>query len=155
MKEDSTILRIKSCMLIEWVCSNIYHLLAMNYPEEGEIWTRFAVDEETHAEIIAKGMEFGEPEHFAGFSVPKDLGVISTAVDYANEIKGMLVVSKIPMKEALEMMKRLLELKNEGYINDLIGKEKEKRIKKVFERLFEMDRSKLDIVETMITKYGS
>lgn len=112
-----------------------------------------AMDEEAHAEFIAKGMNFGDPENFADFRVAPELKHIRQTVEYANEFKKMLAKDRVSVKEAFEMVVRLLQMKNECYLNDLLGREKEERVKKVFQRLSEIDRSGLQLVETVMSRY--
>jgi hypothetical protein len=153
MEKDDSIDRIKSCMVMESACAAVFHLLALNFPRESELWNQIAMDEEAHAEVIAKGMKFNEPENFTDFDVPRGLDYIRQTVEYAAEFKKMLVKDRVSLRGAFEMVIRLLKLKNESYRNDLLGKEKEERVKKVFQRLFEIDSSSLDLVAAVMTKY--
>lgn len=154
MEKDGTIERIKSCMLMESSCADIYHLLAVTFPEENELWNRLAADEERHAAVIARGMGFREFEDLAGFTVPEDLGCVRKAVAFADEIRRTLSGGTASLRDALEMAKRLQELKNDGYLHDLLEKEQEERIRKVFRRLFDMDALKLEILQAVITGFG-
>lgn len=152
-KKNGSVERIRSCMLMESACAAVFHLLALNFPRESDLWNQMAMDEEAHAEFIAKGMNFGDPENFADFRVAPELKHIRQTVEYANEFKKMLAKDRVSVKEAFEMVVRLLQMKNECYLNDLLGKEKEERVKKVFQRLSEIDRSGLQLVETVMSRY--
>ncbi len=153
VKKDDSVERIRSCMLMESACAAVFHLLTLNFPRESELWSQMALDEEAHAEFIAKGMNFGDPENFTDFRVTPELQYIRQTVEYANEFKILLAKDRVSLKEAFEKVIRLLKMKNEGYLNDLLGKETEERVKKVFQRLFEIDKSGLQLVETAMTKY--
>jgi hypothetical protein len=153
MEKDGTIERIKSCMFMESVCSSVYHLLALNFPEENDLWTRLAIAEESHATAIAKGMDLKGPEELINYTVPGELDSIRKTVDYATETKKLLISNRLTFRDALERIRNLQELKSESYLEDLLEREKEERVKKVFRRLFEIDKDNLDIIRTVATKY--
>jgi len=153
MEQNETVERIRSCMFMESACAAVYHLLALNFSKESELWSQLAMDEEAHAEIIARGMKFTEPEYFTDFEAPADLKDIKKTIDYAAEFKKLLVKDQVSLKGAFEKVIDLLELKNAGYQNDLIGKEKEERIRRVFERIYEIDSSNVSLVRAVMSKY--
>jgi len=153
MKENKSIERIKSCMLMESICSSVYHLMSLNFPDERELWNALASKEESHAEIIAHAME-SEPENYAEFFVPLELKSIRKTLDYANEIKQKLIQNNISVKEALEMVRKLYELKAESYHRDLLEKETEERVRQFFKRLLEIDKSNQSAIQAVMTKYG-
>jgi hypothetical protein len=153
-KKDESLERIRSCMLMESACAAVFHLLALNFPRENELWSQIAMDEEAHAELIAKGININDPESFSDLEVSADLEYIKRTVEYAADFKKMLAKDKVTLRQAFEMVLKLLEMKNDSYRNDLIGKETEARVKKVFQRLFEIDGSSLHLVETVMTKYN-
>ncbi len=153
-KRDESIERIKSCMLMESACAAVFHLLALNFPRENELWSQIAMDEEAHAELIAKGININDPESFTDFEVSPDSEHIRRTVEYAAEFKKMLAKDKVTLLQAFEMVVRLLNMKNDSYRNDLIGKETEDLVKKVFQRLFEIDTPNLHLVETAMAKYN-
>lgn len=152
-KKDDSIERIRGCMLMESACAAVFHLLALNFPRENELWSQIAMDEEAHAELIAKGMNINDPESFTDFDIAPDLEYIRRTVEYAAEFKKMLAKDKVTLRQAFDMVISLLKMKNDSYRNDLLGKETEDRVKKVFQRLFEIDGSSLPLVETVMTKY--
>jgi hypothetical protein len=149
-----TLDRIKSCMVLESACSEVYHLLAMNFPAESEAWNELAMDEESRASVIAAGMDLGDPAELVGFSVLAEMEHVSKALGFARDIKRNLIERSLPLKDALDMARTLVELKAAGYRDDLLEREKEPRVKKVFERLLEMDKPNLDIVHGLMAKYG-
>jgi len=153
MEKDKTIERLKSCMLMDYACSAVYHLMAMHYPEEKELWNELASVEESHADVIAKALGF-KIINYSDFTIPPELKLIRKTVDYANEIREKLLNDKISLKEALEMMKALQELRNESCYHDLIEKEPEERIKKVFRRFYEVDKTNLDLIRAVMLRYG-
>ncbi len=138
---------------MESACAAVFHLLALNFPRESELWNQMAMDEEAHAEFIAKGMNFGDPENFIDFDVAPELEYIRRTIEYAIEFKKLLVKDRISVKEAFEMTIRLLKMKNESYLNDLLGNENEERVKSVFQRLLEIDKSGLQLVEKVMAGY--
>jgi hypothetical protein len=154
MKKDDSIARIRSCMFMESACAAVFHLMALNFPREGELWSQIAMDEEAHAEIIAKGMNFNDPENFTDFDVPPVLQYIRQTVEYATEFKKMLVKDSVSLRDAFEMVISLLKKKNESYQNDLLGKETDERVNRVFQRLFDIDASRLDLVTAAMAKYN-
>jgi len=141
-------------MFMESACAAVFHLLALNFPREAELWSQIAMDEEAHAEIIAKGMNFNDPENFTDFDVPSTLQYVRQAVEYATEFKKMLVKDGVSLKDAFEMVLSLLKKKNESYQNDLLGKETDERVKRVFQRLYEIDGSCLALVSAAMGKYN-
>ncbi len=138
---------------MESACAAVFHLLALNFPRESELWNQMAMDEEAHAEFIAKGMNFGDPENFIDFDVAPELEYIRRTIEYAIEFKKLLVKDRISVKEAFEMTIRLLKMKNESYLHDLLGNENEERVKSVFQRLLEIDKSGLQLVEKVMAGY--
>ncbi len=138
---------------MESACSSVYHLLALNFPEEGDLWTRLAIAEEGHATAIAKGMDLKGPEELIDYTIPHELAHVRRTVDYATETKRLLIDNKLTFREALERARTLQELKSEGYSRDLLETEKEERVKKVFQRLFEIDSNNLDVIRAVVTKY--
>jgi hypothetical protein len=152
-KKDDSVERIRGCMLMESACAAVFHLMALNFPRENELWSQIAMDEEAHAELIARGMNINDPESFTDFDVASDLEYIRQTVEYAAEFKKMLAKDKVTLRQAFDMVIRLLKMKNDSYRNDLIGRETEDRVKRVFQRLFEIDGSCLHLVETVMTKY--
>ncbi len=152
-KKDDSIERIRGCMLMESVCAAVFHLLALNFPRENELWSQIAMDEEAHAELIAKGLNINDPESFTDFDIAPDLEYIRRTVDYATEFKKMLAKDKVTLRQAFDMVISLLKMKNDSYRNDLLGRETEDRLKRVFQRLFEIDQSCLPLVEAVMTKY--
>jgi hypothetical protein len=155
MKEtDKTEERLKSCMIMEWTCAGVFHLLAINFPQEKDLWNKLAMDEESHAEVIAAGMKFGEPEDHAGYEVPWDLEYLRKTVEYAREMKVLFSEKRTSAADILSRVKRLLELKGESYRHDLVGKENEERVRRVFQKLFDMDSSKQEVVRALMKKYG-
>jgi len=131
----------------------VYHLMAFNFPNDKELWNELAFDEESHAEIIIKAMGF-EHKDYADFTVPPELNRVRKTINYAKEIKEKLLNNKILLKEALEMVKTLQEFKNESYYYDLLEKETEDRVKNVFKRFFEIDKSNLNLIQAVMIKYG-
>jgi len=154
MEKDDSIERIRSCMFMESACAAVFHLLAINFPRESDLWNQIAMDEEAHAEVIAKGMNFKEPENFSDFEVPPHLKYIRQTIEYAAEFKKMLVKDTVSLRPAFDMVISLLQLKNESYRIDLIAKEEDYRLKKVFQRLFEIDKSNNDLVVAALAKYA-
>ncbi len=153
MKKNDSVGRIRGCMTMESACAAVFHLLALNFPRESELWNQIAMDEEAHAEFIAKGMNFGDPENFIDFDVAPELKQIRQTIEYAIEFKKLLVKDRISVKEAFEMAIRLLKMKNESYLSDLLGSEKEERVIRVFQRLLEIDKSGLQLVEKVMAGY--
>ncbi|MEW6569959.1 MAG: hypothetical protein AB1390_02110 [Nitrospirota bacterium] len=153
MERDKTLERIKSCMVMESACSTVYHLMAIKFPGENELWNELAFDEERHADIISEAIGF-ELEDYLNFKIPPELVHIRKTVDYAGEIKEMMLHKNISPQEALIKVKNLCELKDESYILDLLEKETEERVKKVFKKFFEIDRPKADLVRAVMAKYG-
>ncbi len=152
-KKEDPIERIRACMLMESACAAVFHLLALNFPRENELWSQLAMDEEAHAEFIAKGMNINDPESFTDLDVATDLEYTRQTVKYATEFKKMLAKDKVTLRQAFDMVIKLLKMKDNSYQNDLLGRETETRIKKVFQRLFEIDGSSIHLVETFMTKY--
>lgn len=138
---------------MESMCSTVYHLMALNFPDDNELWNELAFDEESHAEIIAKAMGF-ELEDYSDFTVPPELNHVRKTIDYAKEMREKLLNKKVSLKEALEMVKTLHEYKNESYHHDLLKKETEDRVKNVFKRFFEIDKSNLDLIQAVMIKHG-
>ncbi len=138
---------------MESACAAVFHLLALNFPREAELWSQIAMDEEAHAEIIAKGMNLNDPENFIDFNVPPDLQYVRQTVEYAEEFKKMLVKDSVSLRDAFEMVTSLLKKKNESYQNDLLGRETDERVKRVFQRLYGIDGSCLDLVSAAMRKY--
>ncbi len=153
MKKDDAIERIRSCMFMESACAAVFHLLALNFPRESELWSQIAMDEEAHAEIIAKGMNITDPEDFTDFEVPSDLQYVKQTVEYAGEFKKMLVKESVTLRGAFEMVISLLNKKNESYQKDLLDRETDDRLKRVFQRLYDIDASCLNLVSTAMGKY--
>jgi hypothetical protein len=153
MEKNETIERIKSCMFMESACSSVYHLLALNFPEENDFWTRLAISEESHATAIAKGMDLKGPEDLVNYSVPQELDSIRKTVDYATETKKLLINNRLTFRDALERVRNLQQMKSDSYSQDLLEREKEERVKKVFQKLFEIDKDNLDIIQSVKTKY--
>ena len=151
MKDDA-IERIKSCMYLESACSDVYHLAALNFPAEGMLWNELALDEESHAAVLSAAL--GKVGGYKSFSVPDGMMCLKRAMDYANDIKQMLMNNALSLSETLRSVKTLLELKRESYAVDLIGAESEERLKKIFERFCEQDRPDLNIVRAVMAKYG-
>ena len=139
---------------MESACAAVFHLLALNFPRESELWSQIAMDEEAHAEIIAKGMNFNDPENFTDYDVPPDLQYVRQTVEYAAEFKKMLVKDSVSLRDAFEMVINLLKKKDESYQNDLLGRETDERVKRVFERLYKIDGSCLDLVSAAMAKYN-
>lgn len=138
---------------MEAACSSVYHLLALNFPEENDLWMRLAIAEESHAAAVAKGIHLKGPEELIDFAVPRDLELVRKTVDYAKEMKKLLINNKLSFDAALEGARRIQELKNDSYVHDLLEKETDERVKKVFRRLSEIDRANLDIISTVVAKY--
>ncbi len=153
MKKDDPIERIRSCMFMESACAAVIHLLALNFPREAELWSQIAMDEEAHAEIIAKGLNINDPEDFIDFEVPSDLRYVRETVEYATEFKKMLVKESVSLRDAFEKVTSLLNKKNESYQKDLLGREADDRLKRVFQRLYEIDSSCINLVSAAMGKY--
>jgi hypothetical protein len=153
MEENDSIERIRSCMLMESACAAVFHLLAMNFPRASDLWNQIAMDEEAHAEIIARGMRFKEPEDFTDFEVPPRLEYIRKTMEYAADFKKMVVKDTVSLRRAFDMVISLLQLKNESYRNDLIAKEEDYRLKRVFQKLYEIDGANYDLVAAAMNKY--
>jgi len=139
---------------MESACAAVFHLLALNFPRESELWSQIAMDEEAHAEIIAKGMSFNDPENFTDFDVPPVFQYVRQTVEYATEFKRMLVKDSVSLRDAFEAVNSLLKKKNESYRNDLLGRETDERVKRVFQRLYKIDASCLDLVSAAMAKYN-
>lgn len=152
MKTDKTIDRIKGCMLMEFACSSVCHLMALNFPDENELWNELARNEERHAEAIAKALGL-EIQEYPEFVFPPGFDHVKKTIDYAERIKEKLL-DKTSLREALEMAKKLQELKNDSYQSDLIEPEKEDRVKNLFRRLLEIDKTNLNVVQTVMDAYG-
>lgn len=150
-KRDLTIERIKACMVMESACSGVFHILALDFPDEKELWSRIASAEEQRAEIIAQGMGLKpSTEH----TIPPEFTHIRKTVDYTDEIKRVLVDGKVSLKDALGMVIRLREYKKLGYTSDLLRKESDERVKKVFRRLFELDEVNASLIQSVVERYG-
>lgn len=141
-------------MLMESACAAVFHLMALNFPRQNEMWNQIAMDEEAHAEIIAKGMNISDPESFTGLDVAPGLECIRQTIEYASGFKKMLAKDKVTLKQSFDMVIRLLKMKDDSYKSDLLGKETEERIRRVFQRLFDIDRSSLNLVKTVMTEYN-
>lgn len=150
-KRDLTMERITACMVMEAACSGVFHILALDFPAEKELWNRIAAGEEQRAEIIAQGAGLRPSTEY---EVPADFANIRKTVDYAGEIKKLLVDGKASMKDALGMVIRLREYKKLGYSSDLLGQESNDRVKKVFRKLFEIDEANADLIRSVFDKYG-
>ncbi|MEJ2685415.1 MAG: hypothetical protein P8Z71_13595 [Candidatus Sulfobium sp.] len=150
-KRDLTIERITACMVMESECSGVFHIMALDFPDEKELWSRIAAGEEQRAEIIAQGMGL-RPSTEYGVS-PEFIHIRKT-IDYASEIKKVLVEGKVSLKDALGMVIRLREYKKLGYSSDLLGKERDERVKKVFRRLFELDEAHAALIRSVAERYG-
>jgi predicted phage-related endonuclease len=153
MKKDRTIERIKSCMAMESACSSVYHLLSLNFGEEKDLWNKLARDDELHAEIIATALDFREVESPAGFPIPADFDNIRNTISFAEEMRKLLVNNKLSLKEALVRLQELHELKNRSYCHDLLGPEKEEKVKNFFKKLFSTDKSNMDMIRAFADKY--
>jgi len=153
MERDKTIERLKSCMIMESVCSSVYHLLSLNFPEEKELWNKLAKDEENHAEMIASVTEFEDTGDITDYPVPQDLEHIRKTVESADEMRALLLKDKLSFKDALDRLQGIHEFKNKGYRDDLLGKENDKRIKKLYRRLFEIDKSNVEMIQSFIAKF--
>ena len=91
---------------------------------------------------------------FTEYDVPRDLTHIRKAVEYTGEIKQLLVNGKVSLREVLDMVIRLRQLKKRGYSADLIAKETNERIRKVFRRLFEIDEVNAELIRPVADSYG-
>jgi hypothetical protein len=154
MERDETIERLKSCMVMESVCSSVYHLLSLNFPEEKELWNKLAMDEENHAEMIATVMEFKETEDITDYPIPEDLGYVRKTVEFADETRMLLINDKLSLRDALERLRNIHEFKNKGYVHDLLPKETDERIKKVYQGLFDIDESNGELVQSFLARSG-
>lgn len=152
MERDETIERLKSCMVMESVCSSVYHLLSLDFPEERELWNKLARDEENHAEMIASVTAFKDTEDITDYPVPENLGFVRKTIEFADEMRTLLMNDKLSFKDALERLRSIHEFKNESYRHDLLEKESDERIKKVYERLFEIDKSNMEMIQSFMNK---
>ncbi|MEJ2695180.1 MAG: hypothetical protein P8013_00880 [Candidatus Sulfobium sp.] len=150
-RKDLTLERITACMVMESACSGVFHILALDFPGEKELWNRIAAGEEQRAEILAQGIGLRPSTEY---EVPDEFVHIRKTVDYASEIKKQLVDGKTSLEDALEMVMRLREYKKLGYSADLLGRENDERIKKVFRRLFEIDEANADLIRSVADRYG-
>jgi hypothetical protein len=150
-KRDLTIERIKGCMVMESTCSGVFHILALDFPSEKELWSRIAGDEEQRAEVIAQGMGL-RPS--TDYGIPPELAHIRKTVEYANEMKKLLVDGKVSLKKALGMVVKLREYKRHSYSIDLLGKENDERVRKVFRKLFEIDEADASLIRSVVNRYG-
>jgi nitrogen regulatory protein PII-like uncharacterized protein len=153
MKRDETIERIKSCMAMESVCASVYHLLSLNFEEEKELWIKLARDEESHAAMIASVIDFRDSENLADFPVPEDFENIRSTIAYADETRRLLVNNKLSLREVLERLQKMNELKSRSYFHDLLEREHDEKVKSFFQRLFRIDKSNMDIIGTFIDKF--
>ena len=154
MERDKTIERLKSCMMMESVCSSVYHLLSLNFPEEKELWNKLAKDGENHAEMIASVAELEDTGDIADYPVPQDLEYVRKTVESADEMRALLLKDKLSFKDALGRLRIIHEFKNKGYCDDLLVKESDERIKRVYRRLFEIDKSNVEMIQSFIAKSG-
>jgi hypothetical protein len=150
-KRDLTIERITGCMVMESACSGVFHILALDFPSEKELWSGIAGDEEQRAEVIAQGM--GLRPSF-DYSIPQELAHIRKTVDYANEMKKLLVDGKASLQEALGMVIKLREYKRNSYSIDLLEKESDERVRRVFRKLFEVDEANAGLIRSVVNRYG-
>ena len=118
MEKDKAIERLRSCMVMESVCSSVYHLLSLNFPGEKELWNKLATDEESHAEMIAAVTDFRETDNIGLYPVPKDLTYVKKTVEVADEMRMLLVNDKLSLKDSLERLRGIHQLKNKSYLNN-------------------------------------
>ena len=154
MEKSDSIERIMSCMFMESACAAVFHLLAMNFPRASDLWNQIAMDEEAHAETIAKGMNFKDPENFTRFEVPSRLQHVRRTTAYAEEFRKMLVKDVVSLRRSFDMVISLLQMKNESYLKDLIAEEEDLRLKKVFQRLCDIDGANYALVTAAMSRYA-
>ncbi len=152
MKSDNTVDRIKGCMLMEFSCSSICHLMALNFPAQNELWNELARSEERHAELIANALGL-EIQEYPAFDFPLGFDRVKKTIDYAEEIKAKLI-EKVSLKEALLMVKRLQELKSETYQLELIEREKVDKVRNVFKKLLDIDNRNMYIIQAVMDAYA-
>jgi hypothetical protein len=154
MDKDDTIERLRSCRVMESVCSSVYHLLSLNFPGEKELWNKLAMDEESHAEMIAEVTEYKDIENIAHYPIPQDLTYVKKTVESADDMRMLLINDKLSLKDALVRLRSIHELKNKSYAHDLLGNESEERIKRVYRTLFETEEANRMLLRSFMVRFG-
>jgi rubrerythrin len=123
MPEPTTEDRIKACIKVEQVCSDIYKLAAGKFPQEEQLWKHLANDEESHARILIMSRSLHKLETLPESFLPFSMGLIEITLTTLRRLKNKMETEKMSLSETIGMCLTTELMTTESYIADLLGKE--------------------------------
>ena len=148
------IAKIKGCIEVERLAVYIYKTFNEQFPEESDIWSMLAKEEQEHEDIFRLALEHGAvKEHKDEEPLPPLLSIKRT-LDYLSSVLSNITVNRLSLEEAFKTALLVEETKVEAYLNDLMEEASLKKTRKMFGQVLEKERTHIDKLAKRMNEIG-
>jgi len=153
MPEATTEDRIKACIKVEQVCADLYRLAAEKFPEEKELWKKLAKAEEAHTRVLIMSRSFHKLEALPESFLPHSMGLIELTLSALKKLRNKMETEKLTLPEVLEMCLTTELMTTESYLADLLSRETDSEVIKLFQRLTGDEKTHVELLEKALKRH--